>query len=161
MPAAISIRRATTEDAEAIAALAVQVQQLHRDHDADTYRQPDAALMLPTYLDRLSSPETVVFIAEDVDGDAVGYVVTTPRAVEESALTNAARFVELIEIGVAGDRRGRGVGRALHDRIVEHWADAGATEIRLTVIAFNAGARRYYERVGFVELSRRMALRLR
>jgi ribosomal protein S18 acetylase RimI-like enzyme len=160
MSAEISIRRATAEDAESISALSAEVQQLHRDHDAVTYRPPDATLTVPMYRSRLSSSETVAFLAEDACGDAVGYVVTVARAAEESSLTNAAQFVELIEIGVATQRRGRGIGQALHDRVVCHWAAAGATEIRLTVIAFNAGARRFYERLGFVEVSRRMAMQL-
>lgn len=60
----------------------------------------------------------------------------------------------------AEGQRGQGIGRALHERAVAHWSAAGARELRLTVSGWNAGARRLYERLGFVESSRRLSLRL-
>ena len=155
------MRRAGLEDVDLIVALAMEVQQLHREHDPVTYREPDVALMRPHYRDRLGAEGVVAFLAEAGEGNAIGYVITAERSAAATALTNAARYVELGEIGVAHGHRSRGVGRALHDRVVSHWASEGVTEIRLTVIAFNERARHHYERLGFVETNRRMSLRLR
>ena len=134
---------------------------MHYESDPASYKPPDLTATVTSFEALLSDPQTVAFIAEDADEKAIGDVITFPRTTEGTAVTNPAQFVELNEIAVTARHRGTGVGRALHDRVVEHWTAAGATEIRLTVIAFNIAARRYYDHLGFVETSRRMALRLR
>jgi len=156
----VLIRRASPHDAAAISRLAAQVQQLHFENDPQSYKPPEPGATVAWFRTQLSDPETVAFIAEDDDGRALGYVVTFPGFSEDNAVKRAAQFVELNEIGVAGGHRGKGIGRALHERVVEHWTGAGATEIRLTVIAFNTAARYYYEHLGFAETGRRMSLRL-
>jgi ribosomal protein S18 acetylase RimI-like enzyme len=156
----VLIRRAGPDDATAISALAAQVQKLHFENDPQSYKPPQPASTVAWLRVRLSDPETVAFIAEDDDGRPLGYVITVPRSSEDNAVKRREAFVELNEIGVAEGHRGKGIGCALYEQVVEHWTAAGATEIRLTVIAFNTDARDYYERLGFSEASRRMRLRL-
>ena len=154
------IRRASPDDATAISELAAQVQRLHFEGDPTSYKPPQPGATLEWLRAQLSDPETVAFIADDESGRALGYVITFRRSAEDNVVTRRATYVELNEIGVDEGHRGKGLGRALHERVVEHWTAAGATEIRLTVIAFNTGARDYYEHLGFSEISRRMSLEL-
>ena len=58
----------------------------------------------------------------------------------------------IAELGmmVAADWRGRGVGSALLGSAVEWAREAGAHKMALQVWPHNAGARRLYERLGFV-----------
>lgn len=53
-------------------------------------------------------------------------------------------------IAVASEARGRGVGTGLLERLFEHAAGLGCGRVRLDVIDTNPGARRLYERRGFV-----------
>jgi diamine N-acetyltransferase len=156
----VIIRRASPDDATAISELAALVQKLHVDNDPQSYKPPEPGATVAWIHKQLSDPDTVAFMAEDDDGRALGYIITFFRSAEENAVKRRAEFVELNEIGVADEHRSKGIGRALHERVVEHWTAAGATEIRLTVMAFNSNAREYYEHLGFAETARRMRLRL-
>ena len=53
-------------------------------------------------------------------------------------------------IVVHSDARGRGVGTRLFEELEAHARDAGKTSIRLDVVDTNPGARRLYERLGFI-----------
>ncbi len=55
--------------------------------------------------------------------------------------------VDVISMWTSPDQRGAGVGRALLDAAV---AFAGEAEVHLGVTETNVGARRFYERYGFV-----------
>jgi ribosomal protein S18 acetylase RimI-like enzyme len=55
--------------------------------------------------------------------------------------------IDVISMWTTPERRGEGVGRALLDAAV---AFAGEAEVHLGVTETNAGARRFYERYGFV-----------
>src|SRR5690242_19395212 len=52
--------------------------------------------------------------------------------------------------GVAGERRGQGLGARLGEATIEAARDAGARRLQLEVLAGNDTARRLYERLGFV-----------
>ena len=53
-------------------------------------------------------------------------------------------------IAVDQDYRGRGIGSQLLRRIIDYARDNGFESVRLDVIDTNPGARRLYERVGFI-----------
>jgi GNAT superfamily N-acetyltransferase len=66
--------------------------------------------------------------------------------------TRTPRATELLMdgIAVAGALRGRGVGTRLLSAVVAFGRAHGYTSVRLDVVDTNAGARRLYERFGFV-----------
>ena len=59
-------------------------------------------------------------------------------------------LVNVHDLAVAPGHRGRGVGRALLDAVEAEARERGACKITLEVLEGNAGARRAYERAGFV-----------
>jgi GNAT superfamily N-acetyltransferase len=59
-------------------------------------------------------------------------------------------------MAVGPDFRGRGIGRALLDAIVDWAREHGIDAMELTVFEFNAGARKLYERAGYATMYRRM-----
>ena len=64
-------------------------------------------------------------------------------------------------IVVAEDARGRGIGTGLFAQLEEHARSEGCTAIRLDVVDTNPGARRLYERLGFVAVKTEVATWLR
>lgn len=107
------------------------------------------------YRDWLGEPDTVLFLAEDEDGDAVGYAFT--RLVEgEATLATGDRVGQLQALSVLPAFRGQGVGSALIQAFLSHLRERDVTEWSLGVLDGNGDARRLYERLGlrayFVEM---------
>jgi ribosomal-protein-alanine N-acetyltransferase len=67
----------------------------------------------------------------------------------------AADEAELLTVAVRGDRRRRGLGRALLAAVVDQARRGGAENLFLEVGVDNAAARSLYAQAGFVEVGRR------
>ena len=83
------------------------------------------------------------------DGRPVGYAITvihpgSPTWIEPD------RYAGVIDLAVAPEAQGAGVGRALLDRVHD---ESGCAEIELTVLSANGPARAFYERIGFESYS--------
>jgi ribosomal protein S18 acetylase RimI-like enzyme len=90
-----------------------------------------------------SNDEEAILIAKD--GERwVGMIGLFPDEAVEGAL-------HIWGMWVAPEYRGRNVGRALLDGVLEVAAQTSATSIRLHVVTTNDSARRLYERSGFVK----------
>ena len=62
---------------------------------------------------------------------------------------------EIVNLAVAPDLRGRGIGRQLMDSLLEQTRFEGAKGIRLEVREANRPARRLYEQTGFEQIGLR------
>ncbi|MFC3505245.1 GNAT family N-acetyltransferase [Micromonospora krabiensis] len=89
---------------------------------------------------RLAIPGSHNLVAT-LDARAVGMV--------SGVHTDDVGVVELISMWVHADARGRGVGDALVDSVVQWARKAGATRLRLAVTPGNEAAVRLYRRHGF------------
>lgn len=94
----------------------------------------------------LRAPRCLFVVAEEVQGQPVsGYSVA--RWVEDEA--------EVLNIAVADEERGKGIGGKLLDHVVSALQRKGVRHIFLEVRDSNTGARALYKSRGFRELSRR------
>lgn len=84
------------------------------------------------------------YVAADSDGVVVGYAGI---ALGEDS--------EVMTVGVAAEHQGHGTGAALLADLLEQARAARARHVFLEVRAGNAGARRLYERAGFVAIGTR------
>jgi ribosomal-protein-alanine N-acetyltransferase len=105
--------------------------------------EPDIAYTRGQLRDLLSRPHAVSLVAE-VDGALAGFAIGHRTGGRGHVVT----------LDVAGGRRRQGVGRELMRELVERLESAGARLIRLEVDLRNAGAIRFYERLGFRETRR-------
>lgn len=153
-----SIRVADAADAPAIARLNGVVQGLHHDHHPAWFKPPDAAAFLPTVEGWFRSPEARVFLAEDGDGQPIGYVSALRRVRPTDALRHGAVTVELDQVVVVPAARGQGVGRALCTSVIDWARVEGASLVELGTWAFNDTAYRVFEGLGFRPTVRRMAM---
>lgn len=90
------------------------------------------------------APLCMFMVAEEANGIA-GYSVT--RWVEDEA--------ELLNIAVAEDQRGNGIGGKMLDEVMSALEERGIRHIFLEVRDSNVAARELYRSRGFRELSRR------
>jgi ribosomal protein S18 acetylase RimI-like enzyme len=95
----------------------------------------------------LPSPRAAIFIAEDEQGEPLGFVNLT-TATDYYTNSTTAHIADLVVAPRAG---GRGVGSALVER-AEEWArHEGLALLTLNVFGGNEQARRLYRRLGFAE----------
>lgn len=87
---------------------------------------------------------------------SLGLIRGLRAAVVFSLFERTPKPGELLMDGIAVDHeyRGHGIGSQLLKRIVSYATDHGYQTVRLDVIDTNPGARRLYERFGFVAVSR-------
>lgn len=117
----------------------------------DAYRQfygqaPDSAMARRFLHDRLARNESLVLIAEDRDGTAVGFVQLYPLF--SSIL--AAPMSLLSDLFVDPHARRHGVGTRLLTAAAEEARSTGAVRLELATAIMNASAQRLYERLGWV-----------
>jgi GNAT superfamily N-acetyltransferase len=145
------IQTAKPEDAEAIA-------RLHADSWRDTYRGmvPDRLLDGPMAEERLSQWRTVltalpsgrVVLCAHAGAVLLGFISGGPRRGGPTGYD-----AEVYALYVARAHRGQGVGRRLLGHMAERLALFGHDGLLTWVLAANLGARRFYQRLGAVEVA--------
>jgi ribosomal protein S18 acetylase RimI-like enzyme len=146
----ISIRQASTTDAELLASLGART-------FSDTFAADNTAENMAEYLGasfnaatqeaELSSPGTIVKLAE-IDGAAVGYsMLGTGKNPDEITGENP---IELVRLYVSNDFIGKGVGAALMKDCIEQARNLGYQTIWLGVWEHNHRAQAFYRKWKFV-----------
>lgn len=133
------IRRAGVADIEQLAFL------------FDAYRQfyaqpPDIGRARQFLMERLQCGQSVIFLAFDERGEAVGFTQLYPSF---SSVAAAAVFI-LNDLFVDPKARSGGIGSALIDAAVAFAAAAGAVRVSLETALTNTRAQALYERKGWV-----------
>jgi ribosomal protein S18 acetylase RimI-like enzyme len=142
------IRLATTADINAICQLGDEVNALHHDNAPSLFAAPgDPRKHEAHWLSTLDQTDAATFVAE-LDAVVVAFV-TVSVVTESHSLLQPGRYARIGTLGVTAAHRGQGTGKALM-ACAQEWAlSQGASEVRLTVGAFNEGAVRLYEALGY------------
>jgi len=102
--------------------------------------------------DGLATPGHHLFIAEEAETETrVGHLWFGPRN-----RTPDPAVAWLYDIFVEESQRGRGIGRAMLDRLEAEARAAGHRRVELNVFGDNASAKHLYDSVGYVEMARQM-----
>jgi ribosomal protein S18 acetylase RimI-like enzyme len=154
----ISIRCATSEDADLLARLHGPIQQLHADARPDIYKpvsKMDA--LIEDYRQALTDPNNYVWIAE-IGGEPVGCVIAQVMRRPETIYTHPREMVRIDQISVNPEHQGMGYGKALLNAVLERARAEGIQRVVLDVWDFNRHAIEFYERQGFRAFSHEMEL---
>lgn len=146
-----SIRPGRREDAEEAARLWMQSAEEHTSHDPIYATATGAERLMRRFLaDLTGSGHSFLFVAE-LDGRTVGFISGELR--EGSPTFRQRTWASVDDVFVEPEYRNLGVGRALLQS-VEAWArERNADGISLQVAAANQRGRRFYEGLGFREVS--------
>ena len=146
------VRVATPADVEQIAAVGKVIENLHRDARPEAFdAAPDFVSFIASWRERIAGHGRRGWIAEvrASDGERRIVGILTVHLLERRHDHAALRIVYVNAVGVYGAHRRRGIATALM-REAESWAKAnGASELRLDVWSFNAGAVAFYEALGY------------
>src|SRR5262245_1579406 len=134
----ISVCRATLDDLDRLVPLFDGYRQF--------YDKPSDMVVARQFLaDRMSRGESVVLVAEDRDGTAIGFVQLFPTF---SSILAAPSYL-LSDLFVAPAARRRGVGTLLLRAAAETGRAAGAVRLELSTAITNVSAQRLYEALGW------------
>ena len=133
----IAVRRAQAPDAELIAPLFDAYRQFYR-------QSADLPLALAFIRERLALDESVIFVAQDEQGRAIGFTQLYPSFSSSSA----RRIWILNDLFVTPAVRGNGVAHQLLDAARSHAVSTGAKRLALSTARDNP-AQKLYESVGY------------
>ena len=145
------IRPGRREDAAEAARLWMQSAEEHTAHDPIYATAADAERVMRRFLaDLTGSGHSFLFVAVSA-GRIVGFISGELR--EGSPAFRPKTWASVDDVFVEPDYRNLGVGRALFQS-VKAWAkDKGADGVSLQVAAANERGRKFYEELGFREIS--------
>jgi GNAT superfamily N-acetyltransferase len=146
-----TVRSGRREDAAEAARLWMQSAREHTAHDPIYDTAPGAEKVMRRFLaDLAGSNHSFLFVAESA-GRTVGFISGELR--EGSPTFRSKTWAAVDDVFVEPDHRNLGVGRALLES-VKAWAkERGADGISLQVAAANERGRKFYEGLGFREIS--------
>jgi GNAT superfamily N-acetyltransferase len=148
-PLAIRVRQASLRDYEELCALFDQLDEIHRQARPDMFQPfPPPARTREQIAHWLAQPESTVLVAQSEEG-VVGLAVLLTRTPSGFAGAVPRKVIELDNLVVRADQRGRKVGRRLLAAAVEWSRQRRATHVEVAVHDFNRDAKRFYESFGF------------
>ena len=142
-------------DYEAVCSLLDELDRLHWQSLPWLFRAPPSPPRdLAFFSKLLADPNSIVFVAR---ADAViGVAIALLKSAPEFNVFIPQRWGVIDNISVASSWQRKGVGAALA-HAVEKWAQTqGAKWVELGVYDFNENARTFYERLGYLPLSRKL-----
>lgn len=152
----MAVREATEKDLPSICRLSDEINMEHVAKMPRDFIEPDGSDRdTPYWRGFMEAEGAAVFVAEE-GGAVVGVIaVSVSASVPYPFLVSRPR-AHVATVVVANPWRGRGMGRELMSVAEAFAKNQGADDIRLEVMAFNGAAVRFYEELGYQNLSFRM-----
>jgi len=142
----VIIRTANEQDLSVIAELLVETQKAHVAAYPMRYipiSLNDAKLSLHGRL------ETPGFVVAELDSCIVGYAIYNVVITEQTKILRARQHCYLQQIGVDVNKKNSGIGYKLIKHVKNECSRQDIDDIELDVWAFNAGGKKFFEKVGF------------
>ena len=151
----MEIRAASPADVDSIAALNVDVQNIHAAAHPHIFKPVSDGEFAKTYLEeQIAKPDSHFFIA-NLDDEDVGYVFARIVRRAENPYMYAWNSVHIDQISVKPEHQGKGCGTALIQAVRDLAKEQGIDTIILNYWAFNEKACTFFTRQGFVTFNTR------
>ena len=152
------VRKATKDDAAAIATYAMKLVEQHHEYDPDRFALiASFEGMKWFYGEQTESKDAAVLVAE-VDGRVTGFAFVAYEERNYAELAVSAAHLHDIYVDEAGRRSG--AGHALIEAVVQGAKGFGASKILLSVAAKNVVGHEFFEKNGFRPTMTEMTLNL-
>lgn len=154
----ITIRRAVPEDNTKICSLQEEIAQIHHNGRPDLFREEARYYSDEAFFEKLNNPEHFVYIAENENGDVVGYSFAYIIKYHSHSTYRDFNSFYIDDICVAKAYRRNGIGKMLFDNSRKQASEFHCHNIDLGVWSFNRDAIAFYEKCGLRERMRRMEM---
>lgn len=143
----MKIRLAKQEDLEGINSLLYQVLEVHHKGRPDLFYGGVKKYTDEEILGILEDPKTPVFVAVE-ERKVLGYAFCIFTEVKGSHILRDVKSLYLDDLCVDEACRGKYVGKALYEHVLAFAKENGCYNLTLNVWSCNAGAMRFYEKMG-------------
>ena len=152
----IQVRRAEDRDIPKIINLLTQVCNVHHSGRPDIFKS-DSQKYTRGQLEVLLRDETrPVFVGAGADGEVLGYGFCIVTETRDNNVLCDMKTLYIDDLCVDEAARGKGVGRAIYDFIVDYAKEIGCYHLTLNVWACNPAAMAFYEARGLKMLKKEM-----
>ncbi|NQN87728.1 GNAT family N-acetyltransferase [Streptococcus suis] len=142
----MTIRKATQSDIPVLNELLQDILQVHHQARPDIFRSSGQKFSEDELRELLDNPAKPVFVYE-VDGQVVGHLFCELMTATGDVL-EPGKTLFIDDLCVASAARGQKIGEQLYDFALSYAKEQGCHNLTLDVWADNAGAVRFYERLG-------------
>ncbi len=151
----VVIRRAMVDDAEGILALLEQVEAIHQKGRPDLFRENGTKYTITELFEIMADADRPIFVAAS-GNKVVGYIFGIITETKDSTMLVDMKTIHLDDVCIDEGCRGAGIGGQLMEYVTAWAKSVGCNRMDLDVWEFNDGARRFYEKCGFVTQKRKM-----
>jgi L-amino acid N-acyltransferase YncA len=143
-----AIRKAAIDDAYGIASVHVRSWQVaYRGQIPDDFLDGlDVRKRANMWRELIQHPDKVIFIAENTEGNIIGFCALGPSRDSDTDLSTA----EVSAIYIDPDKWQKGIGRALLSASLGEARHRDFDQVTLWVLEANQRARSFYESFGFI-----------
>ena len=143
------VRKAQIKDIDRIMDLLIQVDMVHHKGRPDIFKGP-ATKYNKEQLEKIIEDETTpVFVCVDEDDNAIGHAFCIHKQVKDDNVLTDIKTLYIDDICVDEKARGKHVGTALYEHVMDYAKKEGFYNVTLNVWSCNPGAVRFYEALGF------------
>jgi len=135
----------------------MQIAQLHSEWRPDMYHAVQK-YDLKQFKALLKDKEKPILIAESAQGEVLGYAMCAVKRVRGIPVMVERDFLWVDDLCVDENARGQGIGELLMEAVTSLARERGIEKIELNVVERNEGARKFYERLGYVTQRRGMEI---
>lgn len=154
------IRPATEHDIPALMGLLEQILAVHHQARPDLFKALGQKFSPDDLRNLLADDSRPIFVYQGPDGSVLGHLFLHIQVMDDHPVLKANTTLFIEDLCVAQEARGQGIGEQLYDFAVAHARTIGAHNLTLDAWVANAGAHRFYERLGLTPMKTIFELRL-
>lgn len=142
------IRKAEIKDIQKILELLVQVDMVHHNGRPDIFKGPATKYNEEQLKNILSDENTPVFVYTDENDIPLAHVFCVCKRTENDDLLTNIKTLYIDDLCVDEKARGKRIGKALYDFVIEYAKQRGYYNVTLSVWSCNPSAVKFYEAMG-------------
>ena len=127
--------------------LLYEVSKVHSDARPDLFKPGTKKYNDGELKNIIADDSTPVFVAE-TDGRVLGYAFCIHKQFTDDNILTDIKTLYIDDLCVDEAARGKHIGRALYDYVLNYAKKAGCYNVTLNVWADNKSAMRFYEKIG-------------
>ena len=143
----MEIRFAKAQDVPGIIKLLQQVGRVHHEGRPDLFRETAQKYSSSQVLSMLGKQDNPIFVAVE-DEAVLGYGFCMMEQYRDHSVMCDRTTLYIDDLCVLEDCRGKHIGSAIYQKILEYAKYRGCYNVTLNVWSCNAGAMKFYEAMG-------------